>query len=398
MNSETHDESQSSLFAFSSPASDDVKLTREDRLLAIVASRPRYLDRSPIGTEHVRWAISELEREGIHPVLKLIIRAIGRGSQREVVPLVDEFYRVAATKPPRHHIDEHGSRLEALYDVVLADARESVRVEFTADRVAMEEAWCEVDAKQASAEATLKEATEALQLAEATKVFALEEMDKSRLEHAAIQEKLSVASIELAKSEQARVAAQLEIEVLACQRDAALSIKRTRDEQLQASHSRLSDAGRREASARRRLAQLVDRTHVLERSLLVCEKGLENERLLSALHSKRLEEASLERTRLGGDLSEVQSRLARSRQLSASLSDAIEELRAANVTALSRLRIEERARASAELERSMASRDLGKALGELEEARLSLSEARQKLVEFERAGLSTDPLTLPRTE
>lgn len=383
MNSETHDESQSSLFSFSSPASDDVKLTREDRLLAIVASRPRYLDRLPIGTEHVRWAISELEREGIHPVLKLIIRAIGRGSQRDVVQLVDEFYRVAATKPPRHHIDEHGSRLEALYDVVLADARESVRVEFTADRVAMEEAWSEVDAKQASAEATLKEATEALQLAEATSVFAREELDKDRLEHAAIQQKLLLVVAELAASERSLSVAQRRIEVLVDQRDAALALKRERDSQVQSCHAQLSQVRDREVKARRKMGQRVDKARLLQLRVRRHEKALDQERLLTALQSNQLKELTQEHTRLAERLAVSQSRLTKSRQLAANLHDKIGRMQAAVGFTSERLRAEELARASAERERALAIQERDLARTEVERTRQLTDDVFRRLSNLE---------------
>lgn len=398
MSSDVFDGSQSSLFAGAPQIGDEVELTHEERVKAIAAQRPRYLDRTPIGTEHIRWAICELEREGVHPSLKLIIQVIGRGSQREVVPFVNEFYRIAAAEAPRHPIDEHGGHLKALYEVVLSRARESVLVEFDADRVALQEAWDEVDAKQKSAQASAQAAADTLRLAEAVNALAREELDKSRVQHVEIQERLITAAANLAKSERALLASEHRVGVLIDQRDAAQAIRRKSEEGLHHCHAQLSASRQREAFLRKALKHATDQRSATEIGLRDFQRRLDQERLLAHSSERNLRNLARKHTRLGSNLVDIQSRLARSRLLAGTLSKSIEGIQADNALMVARLRIEQRARAFAELERAVAGRELELTRTELERTNQSLDRERERLAKLQSENRSLSRSKRPRTE
>jgi len=180
----------------------------ETLLAEAILNRPSYLDRPDIGQDHVEWAIAELERLGIHPSLKRIVRVLGRGTQRTLEPLINHYYRSRREKPASRSFDARDEALQDIFDVVVRHAREELRREFEAEALCLQEAGIRVFQELEKAKMALECANQRMQEAEVLKEGVRQELEDGRTERGSLQGRLEDALSELSRTSQALMDAQ----------------------------------------------------------------------------------------------------------------------------------------------------------------------------------------------
>lgn len=307
-----------------------------ETLLKNAAShRPTFLDHAAVNEEHVAWAISELERAGLHPGLGHIGRILGRGTQRMLRPLVNEFYRRRSTQPSTPMSFTPDDALRDLYGIVANHARQEVMSEFADELERIRCAQRVVDHAKVDASAKLAMAEERMAATQSLSEGLRHELDEGRSERTALQVRLEQASADLVQARQALEDTQARLREVSS--DSSRLSNRVNELVREAAELRAAAVA---ADERTRLAEVAlaasDTEVALRREAAAeSERQVRAEQGRSKVLDQRVEELGRSNTRLGNQLEQARSRLARERSVRADL-ESKARLTAAEMTEMKR--------------------------------------------------------------
>lgn len=313
----------------------DLPFDVETLLKDVASHRPAFLDHAAVNEEHVTWAISELERAGLHPGLGNIGRTLGRGTQRMLRPLVNEFYRRRSTQSSTPAPFSPDEALRDLYGVVAKHVRQELMNEFAEELERIRCAQRVVDDAKADASAKLAMADERLAAMQALSEELRHELEEGRSERTALQVRLENTSANLVQTRQALEDAQARLSEVGSETNRLSS----RVDELVREGAELRSAAVA-ADERARLAEAtVAASHaevaIRREAAAESERQVRAEQGRSKVLSQRVEELSRSNTRFGNQLEQGRSRLARERTVKADLESKI-HLAATEMTEMKR--------------------------------------------------------------
>ena len=284
-------------------------------LKEIASTRQGFLDCIPIGDEHVAWAIPELERAGLHASLNHINRVLGRGTQRTLLPLVNEYCRQRSLRLDAPAYSAPDAALRELFAIVAKHVRQELLVDFANERERIHDAQVIADQTNAEASAKLVLIEERMAATQALKDGLRGELDEGRNERTALQGRLDQATTDLAQSRQALEDVNARLSEVTREKHRLAGQADELIQECAALRAAVSTAENRSRIAENHAATAKTEMIRQQEAFSEGEKLMEAEQGRSKMLGKRVDELDRLNTRLGNQLDQTKSRLTRQRTI-----------------------------------------------------------------------------------
>lgn len=306
----------------------DESLDFEDRIEQVLASRPVHFNGAAVSVEAVAWAIKAIEDAGVHPSLKHLSRVIGRHvSQRELVPLVNNFYRQRLEELKRRHRAVGVDHLSELYEVVSIQVRAQVQDELAEEFAAAKEAWEQVEHSRGIFQGEREAAARQLELAESIREALQNEMAVARVERGEALERAARSDSALAESQ--REVSQLNRrngELLRKLNELSVVVER-RASSVSSLREALTRARDREAAVSRELKAVASTLSQTRADANVLKLRLQAQHVSAVLTAQQIADVSKAHKKSSIDLKRARARIARHREAVALRKCEIRELK-----------------------------------------------------------------------
>lgn len=362
--------------------SGDEPLDHEDRIEQVLGSKPIHFAGQTVSIELVAWAIKAIEDAGMHPGLKLVSRVIGKqASQRELEPLVNQFYRQRLEDQKRRGRAIGVDHLTELYEVVSIQVRGQVQDELAEEFAAAKEAWEQVEHARGVFEGEREAAARQLELAESIREALQDEMAVARSDRGQALERAERMASALSESQREVLELNRRIRELLREIDELSVVVETRTASLRDLREILTLSRDKEATASRQLksvASTLSKTRVEVDTLTQC---LIAQRASAALTAQGFAALSVSHKKVTNELKGAQAHIARDREAAALRRHELRELKA-----LVAEQVRREIRLTKDLKTMACARD--RAMGVAKLARESVDHSRQMVERLMRGALA----------